>query len=223
MNILVVEDNLEMCRSIADLLKIEGHTVFEAHTFKEALASVKHSIMLVLLDVMLPDGRGEHLIDRLKSAGRNPHVIMLTALSDMASKRLCYEAGADDYITKPFELMELLYKVNAIQQRETSNSFLKIGALKIDRISGEMYYGKKYIVLPPSQFRLLDALYRKYLLSETLSPEEIGAHEAQMGVDVRRRVRSLVTRTRNSIREIGCKSVNIRSNYGKGYSLEIRG
>ena len=70
MNILVVEDNLEMCRSIADLLKIEGHTVFEAHTFKEALASVKHSIMLVLLDVMLPDGRGEHLIDRPNSLRR---------------------------------------------------------------------------------------------------------------------------------------------------------
>jgi DNA-binding response OmpR family regulator len=95
--------------------------------------------------------------------------------------------------------------------------------LKIDRISGEMYYGKKYVVLPPSQFRLLDALYRKYLLSEPLTPEEIGAHEARMGVDVRRRVRSLVTRTRNSIREVGCDSVNIRSNYGEGYSLEIRG
>ncbi|QHI70371.1 response regulator transcription factor [Tichowtungia aerotolerans] len=223
MNILVVEDNLEMSRSIADLLGMEGHTVFEAHTFQEALANVKHSIMLVLLDVMLPDGRGEHLIGQLKSEGRNPHVIMLTALSDMASKRLCYEAGADDYITKPFELMELLFKVNAIQQRETSNSFLKIGALKIDRVSGEMHYGKKYVVLPPSQFRLLDALYRKYLLSESLNPEEIGAHESRMGVDVRRRVRSLVTRTRNSIREVGCESVNIRSNYGEGYSLEIRG
>jgi len=221
-NILLVEDNRELSRSVVDLLEMEGHTVFEANTFEEAKAHVACSILLALLDIMLPDGRGEQLIDLLRSEERNPHIIMLTALSDRASKRLCYEAGADDYITKPFDMMELLYKINAIQQREAANASLKIGNLLIDRTSGEVRCGSKYVVLPPSQFRLLDALYRKYLLAEMLSPEEVDAHEAQMGVDVRQRVRSLVTRTRNSIREIGCTTVHIRSNYGEGYYLEVR-
>jgi len=223
MNILVVEDNLELCRSLVDLLTLEGHAVSEAHTFAEARSEIKFGIMLVLLDRMLPDGRGEQLIEPLKRKGHNPHVIMLTALSDMESKRVCYEAGADDYISKPFDMMELLYKVNAIQKREASSSFLQIGPLRIDRVSGEMQHGKSYLVLPPSQFRLLDALYRKSLLSEKLRPEEILAHEAQMGIDVRRRVRSLVTRTRNSIQEVGCKTVNIQSDYGRGYHLELHG
>lgn len=221
MNILLVEDNRELSRSIVDLLEIEGHTVFEANTFQEAKAHAKHSVLLVLLDLMLPDGRGEQLIPLLRSEGRNPHIIMLTALSDRASKRVCYEAGADDYITKPFDMMELLYKINAIQQRETSNACLKIGPLLIDRISGEMHHGEKYMVLPPSQFRLLDALYQKHLLGEMLPPEEIDAHEAQRGIDVRQRFRALVTRTRHSIRELGCTTVHIRSNYGEGYTLDI--
>ncbi|MDD4735634.1 MAG: response regulator transcription factor [Kiritimatiellae bacterium] len=221
MNILLVEDNRELSRSMVDLLELEGHTVFEANTLLEAKAHVTRSILLVLLDIMLPDGRGEQLIDLLRSEDRNPHIIMLTALSDRASKRICYEAGADDYITKPFDMMELLYKINAIQQRESANACLKIGPLLIDRISGEMHHGGNYMVLPPSQFRLLDALHRKYLLAEMLSPEDIDSHEAQRGVDVRRRVRSLVTRTRNSIRELGCTAVNIRSNYGEGYYLEL--
>ena len=221
MNILLVEDNRELSRSIVNLLELEGHTVFEANTVQEAKTHAQRSILLVLLDIMLPDGRGEQLIERLREDGRNPHIIMLTALSDMASKQICYESGADDYITKPFDLMELLYKINAIQQRETANKCLKIGPLLIDRISGEMHHGDNYLVLPPSQFRLLDALHQKYLLGEVLTPEEIDAHEAQRGIDVRHRVRALVTRTRNSIREVGCETVNIRSNYGEGYSLEL--
>jgi DNA-binding response OmpR family regulator len=222
-NILLVEDNRELSRSIVDLLELEGHIVFEANTLREAKTYAQRSILLVLLDIMLPDGQGNQLIELLRDEGRNPYIIMLTALTDRASKQVCYEAGADDYITKPFDMMELLYKINAIQQRETANSCLKIGPLLIDRISGEMHHGDNYLVLPPSQFRLLDALHQKHLLGEMLPPEDIDAHEAQRGVDVRQRVRSLVTRTRNSIREIGCTTVNIRSNYGEGYTLEIGG
>jgi len=222
MNILLVEDNFELARSLVDSLTLEGHKVIKAFSLAEARSRKRPGIMLVLLDIMLPDGQGEELICQLRDEGQNPHVIMLTALTDMESKRVCYEAGADDYISKPFDMMELLYKVNAIQKRAATSSFLQIGPLRIDRVSGEMYHGTDYTVLAPSQFRLLDALHRKYLLSESLSPQEVDAHEAQMGVDVRRRVRSLVTRTRKSIQAVGCETVIIQSCYGEGYCLEIR-
>ena len=223
MNILIVEDDVELNRSIADLLTMENFTVFPAHNLGEATRLLRKGFGAALLDIMLPDGEGHRIIDMLRSSGEHTHVIMLTALSDGESKRVCYEAGADDYMTKPFDMTEMLYKINAVKRRVEDRSFwLQIGDLQIDKRIGEMCCGAQQIVLQPSQVRLLEALVAKRHIGKPLEIEEIGAQSPESDVDVRRRVRTLIARTRKAIRDVGSANVEILSDYGSGYHLEIR-
>jgi len=223
MNILVVEDDVELNRSIVDLLTMEKFAVFPAHNLHEATRLLCKGFGVALLDIMLPDGEGHRIIERLRTSGEHTHIIMLTALSDGKSKQVCYDAGADDYITKPFDMTELLYKINAVKRRTEELPFsLQVGDLKIDRRTGEVCCGARSAVFQPSQVRLLESLAIKRQIGESLGIEEIGAQSLENDMDVRRRVRTLIARTRKAIRNMGSSKVNILSDYGCGYHLEIR-
>lgn len=223
MNILVVEDDAELNRSMADLLTLEGFRVFPAHTLLEARGLLRKGFGAALLDIMLPDGDGYRLINLLRASGEDTHILMLTALSDSESKRICYEAGADDYITKPFDLTELLFKIGAIKRRVDDHPFrLRIGDLAIDRRTGEMTCGPNQTQLQPSQVRLLESLAAKRQIGEPLDLREIGGTGAESETNRRRRVRTLMTRTRRSLRDVGSRKVQIVSDYGSGYHLEVR-
>ncbi|MGE4488044.1 MAG: response regulator transcription factor [Kiritimatiellales bacterium] len=223
MNILVVEDDIELNRSIVDLLTMEQFTVSSAHNLRGAERLICKGFGVALLDIMLPDGDGYRLIQMLRANGSDPRIIMLTALSDGESKRVCYEAGADDYITKPFDMTELLYKISAVKRRVDEPSFcLQIGDLQIDKRTGEMGCGAQCTMLQPSQVRLLESLIVKRRIGESLAIDEIGAPDVDPEMNVRRRVRTLIARTRKAIRDIGSSKVEILSDYGCGYHLEVR-
>jgi DNA-binding response OmpR family regulator len=223
MNILVVEDNADLNRSILNLLKAEGHTPSAAHSIAEAKeSSRRHGFDIILLDIMLPDGNGASIIDTFRT-GFPSRVIMLSALSDAESKKMCYKAGADDYITKPFDMDELLYKTQAIHRQLTEKeSHILIGDLIINRNTNELSCGKECTVLQPSQRRLLECLLQKYREGKPLSVEEIGSRENGSADGIQQRARTLVTRTRQSIEQLGSTRVQIIADYGKGYHLEIK-
>ena len=224
MNILVVEDDIQLNHSIVDLLKMERFSAFPARNLREATRLLCKGFAVALLDIMLPDGGGYQIIDMLRASGEETHIIMLTALSDGESKRICYEAGADDYMTKPFDMMELLYKINAVKRRIDDRAVhLRIGDLKLDRRTREMTCGLRRTVLQPSQSRLLESLAAKRQLGEPLGVEEIGFQDVGTNMYASRRARTLVARTRKSIQEVGSRKVKIVSEYGNGYHLDVRG
>jgi len=116
--ILIVEDEPAMLMGLRDNLEFEGYKVFTARTGKEGLASAaQHSPNLILLDIMLPEIDGLELLKQLRAAGQTTPVIMLTARSRELDKVRGLELGADDYITKPFSVRELLARIKAVLRR----------------------------------------------------------------------------------------------------------
>jgi two-component system alkaline phosphatase synthesis response regulator PhoP len=121
--ILVIEDELNMRLGLKDNLEFEGYHVTCAETGEEGLEIIrKENIDLVLLDVMLPNMDGIEVCRILRSEKRQIPVILLTVRGHEVDKVLGLETGADDYVTKPFSLMELLARIKAILRRVSNRS-----------------------------------------------------------------------------------------------------
>ena len=118
--ILVVDDNKEIVYSISELLKYEGFEVVKAYDGMQALEAMeKHSVDLILLDVMMPGMDGFQVLQKIREKNNVP-VLMLTAKSDEEDKVSGLRLGADDYLTKPFGINELMARVNSLIRRYTT-------------------------------------------------------------------------------------------------------
>lgn len=116
--LLVVEDSLDILDSLQNSLETEGYQVFIATRAAQALAlAAGQKPDLVILDVELPDHDGFHVLQQLRAAGQTCPVLMLTARSVEADKLQGFRLGADDYVTKPFSVMELLARISALLRR----------------------------------------------------------------------------------------------------------
>jgi two-component system response regulator TctD len=118
MRFLLVEDSAELARSVRDLLALDGHGVDSAPTLAEAedcLAAAAYD--LILLDIGLPDGDGRAFLARQRRTGRDTPVIMMTARSAVSDRVDALDGGADDYVTKPFEMAELEARIRAVLRR----------------------------------------------------------------------------------------------------------
>ena len=163
--ILVVEDEAAMARGLRDLLTVKGYDVVMAETGPEALVkAVAAAPDLVLLDVMLPDLDGFEVIRRLRSlprGGGRPGpvpVLFLTARDATADKINGLRLGGDDYVTKPFDLEELLARIRAILRRTGAapdDSTLVVGDLEVDPGGHQVTRAGRPVRLSPTEFRLL--------------------------------------------------------------------
>ncbi len=118
MRILVVDDHEEVLELVGAALRRDEHEVFGAASVDAALAELASKQPdLVVLDLGLPDGSGEELCHTIRSAGEQPAILILTAQSAVASRVSCLDAGADDYLTKPFAVAELRARVRALGRR----------------------------------------------------------------------------------------------------------
>ncbi|MFC4277106.1 response regulator transcription factor [Achromobacter aloeverae] len=123
--ILLVEDDIEIREALADFLAGKGYAVHQAGSVEDALACLaREAVDLVLLDIMLPGQDGLDLCRRLRAAGpaQGPRIIMLTALIEPTDKVVGLELGADDYVSKPFDLRELLARIRAVLRRPGEGS-----------------------------------------------------------------------------------------------------
>lgn len=162
-HILVVDDDDPLAEMIGIVLNAEGFsTSFCNHGDKALEAFQKANPDLVLLDVMLPGKTGVEICREIRAESDVP-VVMLTALSDTTDVVAGLEAGADDYVPKPFKPKELVARVKArLRRGETTNSEnLKVGDLVIDVAGHEVRRGDEVINLTPLEFDLLVALVRK--------------------------------------------------------------
>jgi DNA-binding response OmpR family regulator len=159
MHILVVEDEKKMADIIARGLKAEGYGVAVANTARAGLNfAAADRFDLIILDLLLPDFSGTDLLRQLRQQRRDVPVLVLTARGELDAKAENFDAGADDYLTKPFAFAELMMRVKALLRRgpETVVGAVKIADLELDRMAHQVRRAGKRIELSPKEFSLLE-------------------------------------------------------------------
>jgi DNA-binding response OmpR family regulator len=159
--ILIVEDQLPLLKALRQGLEEEGFAVDTAVDGEEADAKARTTQYdVILLDIMLPKVDGLTLLKRWRSSGLNSHVLMLTAKGSTGDKITGLDSGADDYLTKPFELDELLARIRALIRRghQKKDPFIKVHELTIDTAARSVTRGGKKIPLTPREYALLEFL-----------------------------------------------------------------
>ncbi len=161
MRILLVEDEKKVADIIVRGLKAERFAVDVAHDGADGWElAVAYDYDLVILDLMLPGLSGTEILQKIRARNQLVPIIVLTACDAMTDKVKCFEAGADDYLTKPFAFAELLLRVKALFRRGPVNrsSVLRVADLEIDRLSQNVRRGGKKIELTSKEYGLLEYL-----------------------------------------------------------------
>lgn len=175
--ILIVEDEPNMRLGLKDNLEFEGYEVEMVDDGESALKSIReNNYDLVLLDVMLPKLSGFDVCKTLRKEGNNTSIILLTAKGEEIDKVLGLELGADDYVTKPFSLRELLARIKAILRRSEGLSSAKGGMIKIGRLdvnfeSFNAFEEGEDIQMSHKEFQVLHHLWNKK--NNTVSRDEL--------------------------------------------------
>jgi DNA-binding response OmpR family regulator len=156
MHVVLVEDDDAIARPLARALRREGHAVRVASTGAEALAEVDAAVPgLLMLDLGLPDRDGIEICARVRESHPSLPILMLTARAEEVDAVVGLDAGADDYVTKPFRLGELLARVRAVQRR---GGAVAAGGVRVDRTARRAWRGERELELSRKEFDLLALL-----------------------------------------------------------------
>jgi two-component system alkaline phosphatase synthesis response regulator PhoP len=184
--ILLVEDELGLVMTLSDRLASEGYAVETANDGETGLARATSELFdLIILDVMLPGDSGFDLCRNLRRRGFRTPIIMLTARGQTIDKILGLKIGADDYVTKPFEMMELMARVEVQLRRASSGGTLptevyQFGDIRVDFRRAEAYRGREVVELSAKEFKLLRYLieHRGAALSRDELLNEVWGYDA---------------------------------------------
>ena len=165
-NILICDDERDIVSALKIYLAPEGYTLYEAHTGREALEIVRRQeIHLILMDIMMPEMDGISATARLREENRNVPIILLTAKSEDSDKVLGLNIGADDYITKPFNPIEVLARVRSQLRRYTSLGGMEvkphrfvIGGVVLDDEAKTVSVDGEPVSLTPMEYNILRLL-----------------------------------------------------------------
>jgi len=178
MRLLIIEDEKKVADFIARGLRAERYAVdvaYNGRTGWEMVAGADYD--LVVLDLMLPEISGTEILRRLRRRGGNAAVLVLTARDATGDKVENFEAGADDYLTKPFAFAELLVRVRALLRRPppTRNHVLRVADLELDRLTQQVRRAGKRIELTAKEYSLLEylAVHAGRVLSRTMIVEHV--------------------------------------------------
>ncbi|MCU1395559.1 MAG: tcrX [Ilumatobacteraceae bacterium] len=161
LHVLVVDDEPSIVDAVATALRYEGYEVSEARTGRAGLSAAQTSAPdLIVLDVMLPDVDGFEIARRIRADGLTTPILFLTARDSLDDKKQGFSAGADDYVTKPFSLAEIVMRVRAILQRTgaqrvAADNRLHFADVTLDADTREVWRTGNPIELTATEFNLL--------------------------------------------------------------------
>ena len=157
--ILLVEDDLYLREGLLELLTKESYSPVCAKNCAEAqFLFASDSFDLVILDVLLPDGNGLDLCTLMRNTGSEVPILFLTACDEEFQIVRGLDAGADDYVTKPFRLLELLSRIRALLRRKNTSSPLQSGEITLDTANMTVRRGTEALFLTPTEFQILSVL-----------------------------------------------------------------
>jgi len=223
MRILIVEDDDRIAKPLAEDLRHQHHVVeiatdgMEGWEYAQAIA-----YDLILLDIMLPKLDGISLCQQLRQAQYQALILMLTAKDTTSDKIIGLDAGADDYLVKPFDLEELAARIRALCRRsaETKPPVLTCGKLQLDPASSEINYDGQVLILTHKEYMILELLMRHgdrvFSRSEILDKLwEIDKLVSAGDLTVR----THITNLRHKLKAVGMSEDCIETVYGIGYRL----
>ena len=213
MRILLIEDDHPLANTMLGMLRDEQNTVDWLDDGQQALnALLNDSFDLAILDLTLPRVDGLDIVKKVRSQGIETPVIILTARGDLDEKLQGLNAGADDYLTKPFAMAELKARIRAVTRRGAGvrAGGLQVGKLILDTDSGQLKLGTETMALPRSEFQILHYLMRhpdqvatRRRLEEQLYGWEQGAESNALEVHVHHLRRRVGKQTIRTVRGVG--------------------
>lgn len=223
MNLFLLEDDYAIATGLCYSLENEGYSVTHASGVKQAIDIIsKEKFSLYILDLTLPDGSGYDVCKEIKKQGDLP-VIFLTAYDDEVNVVMGFEFGADDYISKPFRLKELLVRIKSVLRRynnETADGVIKFKDLTVNTNEAKVYKNGNEIILTAMEYRLLLILLnnRGKVLSRTQLLENIWDVDGDFVEDNTLTV--YIKRLRDKIEEEPNRPLIIKTVRGLGYMIE---
>ena len=223
MNIFLLEDDEAIGIGLTYSLENEGYSVTLAKTVSEGIKTIsENDFSLYILDLTLPDGNGYNVCKKIKEKGDLP-VIFLTAYDDEVNVVMGFDLGADDYITKPFRVKELLLRIKSVLRRynkDFSDGILKYRDLSVNTNEAKVYKGDNEVILKAMEYRLLLILLnnRGNVLSRNRLLENIWDVVGDFVEDNTLTV--YIKRLRDKIEEDPANPEYIKTVRGLGYIIE---
>ena len=222
-NILIVEDSEDLAFGLRNNLEFEGYDVSVVHDGKTGLEmATSNPPDLMILDLTLPELDGLNVLERIRKTGSKLPILLLTARQEEVDKVRGLKLGADDYVTKPFGLMELLARVEALLRRSGGEPYpevIKVGELEIDVAARIVLKGGERVELAPRELDLLLALieHRGRVVSRQHLLSEVWGHQGQV---VTRTVDTHIAELRRKLEPDTRKPSYIQTARKAGYRFE---
>lgn len=219
MRILLVEDDDRIAKPLAEDLRHQHYIVDLAYDGMEGW-NYSQSVVydLILLDLMLPKLDGISLCQQLRSAGYRGFVLMLTARDTTTDKVIGLDAGADDYLVKPFELEELSARIRALSRRpvELQKEILRYGKLEFNPALHTVTYAGTPLNLTPKEYLILECLLRNpgLVFTRSMLLDKFWELDRISGENT---IATHITNLRRKLKEAGSQDATIETVYGVGY------
>jgi DNA-binding response OmpR family regulator len=219
--ILLAEDEKEMSNALTAILKHNNYSVDAVYNGVDALDyGMTGNYELLILDVMMPGLNGIEVVTKLRKNNINSPVLILTAKSQIEDRIVGLDAGADDYLCKPFAMGELLARVRAMSRRksEYTPNIISLGNISLNKESYELYSGNNALRLGNKEFQMMELLMTnpKCIISTEQFMERIWGYDAEAEINV---VWVYISYLRRKLEALGA-DIKIKAIRGVGYSLE---
>ncbi|MDF2588104.1 MAG: transcriptional regulator [Anaerocolumna sp.] len=221
MRILLAEDEKELSNALVAILKHNNYSVDAVYNGAEALDyGLSENYDVMILDIMMPKMNGLEVLENLRKQGIHTPILMLTAKSQIEDRIAGLDKGADDYLSKPFAMGELLARVRAMTRRKSEfmPNVIELGNIKLNKDSFELSNDKSSLRLSNKEFQMLEMLMNnpKRLISTEQFMERIWGYDSEAEISV---VWVYISYLRKKLESLDA-NVKIKAVRGVGYTLE---
>lgn len=222
MRILLAEDEKELSNALVAILRHNNYSVDPVYDGADALSfALSENYDLLILDIMMPKMNGLEVLEKLRKDGIYTPVLMLTAKAEIEDRILGLDKGADDYLSKPFAMGELLARIRAMTRRksEFTPNLIEIGNISLNKENYELSNEKSSLRLGNKEFQMLEMLMNnpKRMISAEQFMERIWGYDSEAESNV---VWVYISYLRKKLESLGA-NVRIKAVRGLGYTLEV--